>query len=274
MKGGLTAMLLGARMFLEPKPNLKGSLILTATVDEEIGGFHGLKFLMDQNLEADFGIICEPTGLEIVNVCKGLVWIGLKTLGKEAHGSMPERGVNAITKMAKILMKLEGAPLFSERHEILGQGTLNPGVIHGGERPNMVPGVCVAQIDVRYLPGQTHEQVIREIENILNAIKNEDADFRAEAELIRFRSPVEIAEDSEIVQRVSWASEKVTGTKPKLRGMVSPGDLEHLCHAGIPSVMFGPGSESLAHESNEWISVDSIVTGAVIYASLMKKMLT
>jgi acetylornithine deacetylase/succinyl-diaminopimelate desuccinylase family protein len=274
MKGGLAAMLMGARIFLESKPKLKGSLLLTATVDEEIGGFDGLKYLMDQNVRADFGIICEPTELEIVNVSKGLVWVGLKTQGKEAHGSMPERGVNAIAKMAKILEKLEEVPLFSEKHKILGQGTVNTGVIHGGTRPNIVPGMCEAQIDVRYLPGQSAQEVIKRIEGIIEKLRAGDPDLQAKAELIRYRSPVEISEDSEIVRRISKAAEEVTGERPKLRGMVSPADLEHLCHADIPSVMFGPGSDCLAHEANEWISIDSILAGSLIYAMLMKGILT
>jgi acetylornithine deacetylase/succinyl-diaminopimelate desuccinylase family protein len=274
MKGGLVAMLLGARMFLESEPTLRGSLILTATVDEEIGGFDGLGYLMDHGMRADFGVVCEPTDLNIVNVFKGLIWIKLISEGKEAHGSMPENGVNAIDKMAKVLNKLEKTPPWTGCHPILGNGTINVGVIHAGTKPNVVPGKCEAQIDVRYLPGQTHKDVLRNVEATISELKNQDNQLEARAEIIRYRMPAEIPAASEIISRVSMAAERVTGRRPTLRGMVSPGDVEHLFRSRIPSIMFGPGSESLAHCPNEWVSIDSILTGSAIYARLFADVLT
>lgn len=266
-------MILGAKIFVSAKPRMRGSLILTATVDEEIGGFDGLKYLMDRGVRADFGVVCEPTDLKIVNVSKGLVWIRLETKGREAHGSMPERGINAISKMAKILSRLERTSFYSQPHRVLGPGTINIGTIQAGSKPNIVPGVCEAQIDIRFLPGQSHEEMIRNVEQVIEEVKAEDPDINAKVELIRFRSPVEIPENAEIIQRISRVSEKITGSKPELRGMVSPGDVEHLFTAGIPSVMFGPGSESLAHEANEWTSIESVITGALLYAALMRDIL-
>ena len=274
MKGGLAAMLTGAKIFLDSRPKLRGSLILTGTVDEEIGGFDGLKYLMDQGLRADLGIVCEPTELKIANVSKGLVWIELKTQGKEAHGSMPERGVNAISKMARLLLSLEANPPCSGTHEVLGSGTFNIGAIHAGTKPNIVPGICEAQIDVRYLPGQSHEEIVRQIEDLIRESKSQDPDLLAQVGVIRYRIPVEVPENAEIIRRISRATEEVTGRRPELRGMVSPGDVEHLFRVGIPGVMFGPGSESLAHTANEWISIDSALTASLIYATLMRDILT
>ena len=274
MKGGLTAMLIGTEIFLKSKPKMKGSLILAATVDEEIGGLDGLKYLVSQGLKADLGVVCEPTDLNIVNVCKGLVWIKLTTQGREAHGSMPEMGVNAISKMTKILSELEEAPPFSGSHDVLGPETINVGVVHAGTKPNVVPGTCEAQIDIRYLPGQSHEEILRKIERTIEGLRSKDPDIEAKAEIIRYRIPVEVPDHAEIINRISGATKKVTGSPPKLRGMVSPGDVEHLFKAGISSVMFGPGSESLAHCPNEWVSIDSILTGALIYAQLFADVLT
>ena len=274
MKGGLVAMILGAKMFLETSPIIRGGIILTATVDEEIGGFDGLKYLMDQGLKANFGVVCEPTDLNIVNVSKGLVWISLKTKGREAHGSMPEMGINAISKMAQLLIKLEEDPPCSGIHPILGHSSINVGAIHAGTKPNIVPGACEAQIDVRYLPGQTPEEVLNKIEEVIDQFKTKDPHLQAHVEMMRFRMPVEIPENSEIIIEIRRAIEKVTGIPAQLRGMVSPGDLEHLIRAGIPSVMVGPGSETLAHSANEWISIDSILMGASIYANLLFEVLT
>lgn len=274
MKGGLAAMVTGTKVFLESEPEMKGTLILTATVDEEIGGLDGLKYLIDQGLEADFGVVCEPTDLNIVNVCKGLVWIKLTTQGKEAHGSMPEMGINAISKMINILLNLEEIPPSTLSHRILGHGTMNVGVIHAGSKPNIVPGTCEAQIDVRYLPGESHEEVLRKIQMAIEGLRIKDSHIEAKAEIVRYRIPVELPEDAEVINRISGATEKATGIRPKLRGMVSPGDMEHLFRAGISSVMFGPGSEKIAHCPNERVSIDSILLGALIYAQLFTDVLT
>ena len=107
MKGGVTAMLAAPRIVFSLFPQFKGNIILTATVDEEIGGFKGMKYVMEQGIKADMGIVCEPSDLKIVNVCKGLLWLKLSTRGKAAHGGMPENGINAVYKMAKILGRLE-----------------------------------------------------------------------------------------------------------------------------------------------------------------------
>ena len=269
MKGGLVAMIIAARVVLSLFPEYRGNLILTATVDEEIGGFKGMKYIVDQGISADMGIVCEPSDFMITNVCKGLLWLRLKTKGKSAHGSMPEKGINAIYKLSKILTMLEGYTFSVPHHEMLGSPTINVGCIKGGTKPNMIPDRCESEIDVRYLPSQTHQDVIEELEKKINELKREDSQIEAELELIRYRTSVEINKDEPVITLVADALRRVTGKEPQYKGMPSPGDSEYLIRAGIPSVMFGPGSEQLCHVDNEWISVDDLVTGVKIYALIM-----
>ena len=135
MKGGLAAMIFAAERAIATMEHFEGELILTATVDEEIGGLRGLKYLMDQNLRADMAIVCEPTSLQVSNVSKGLFWVKLRAKGKEAHSSMPENGINAISKMAKIITGLANFSDPFSPHEILGKPSLNIGTISGGQNP-------------------------------------------------------------------------------------------------------------------------------------------
>ena len=269
MKGGLAAMLAAPKIAFGLFPEYKGNLILTATVDEEIGGFKGLKYVVEQGIKADMGIVCEPTDLKIVNVCKGLLELRLKTKGKSAHGGMPEQGINAIYKMSRILSKLEDHDFEQTSHKVLGKPTVNIGRISGGQKPNVVPDSCEAEIDIRYLPGKNHLQIIDDLEKLIGEIREKDPQIETKIEIIRYRSSLEIAKDSPVIKTITEAGKRILGKCPELRGLITPADSEYLVNAGIPSVLFGPGDEHLAHSSNEWIAIGDILTATKIYAAII-----
>lgn len=269
MKGGLAAMLAAPKIAFSLFPEYRGNLILTATVDEEIGGFRGLKFAVEQGVKADMGIVCEPSDLKIVNVCKGLLQLRLRTKGKSAHGGVPEQGVNAISKMLKILMKLENYDFEQTPHNVLGKPTVNIGRIGGGQRPNVVPDSCETEIDIRYLPGKNHLQIIDDLERLIVELRKKDPQIETEIEIIRYRSSLEIAKDSPVIRTIMEAAQVILGRHLELRGMITPGDSEYLVNAGIPSVIFGPGDEHLAHSANEWIAINDILTATEIYAAVI-----
>jgi len=269
MKGGLAAMLAAPKIVFSLFPEYKGNIILTATVDEEIGGFKGMKYIVEQGIKADMGIVCEPTDLKIVNVCKGLLWLKLRTKGKSAHGGMPEHGINAVYKMAKILNRLEDYDFKQAPHDVLGKPTINIGRITGGARPNIVPDSCEAEIDIRYLPNQNRQEIIDELKELISELKREDHQIDAEIDIIRYRSSVEISKEEKVIQTIMEAFGEVMGNYPEFRGMVTPADSEYLVNAGIPSVMFGPGADQLAHTTNEWIAIDEILNAVKIYATIM-----
>lgn len=269
MKGGVTAMLAAPRIVFSLFPEFKGNIILTATVDEEIGGFKGMKYVMEQGIKADMGIVCEPTDLKIVNVCKGLLWLKLSTRGKAAHGGMPENGINAVYKMAKILGRLENYDFRQTPHPVLGKPTVNVGSIKGGSRPNIVPDYCEAEIDIRYLPTQDYQKIIEELKNVIADLKEEDEQIEAELKLIRYRRSIETSKESVVIKTIMEGVRDISGEYPEFTGMISPADSEYLVKSGIPAVMFGPGHDSLCHTTNEWIAVDDILEAARVYAAIM-----
>lgn len=271
MKGGIVAMIFATERAITAMDHLNGELILTATVDEEIGGFRGLKYLVDEGLKADMTIVCEPTNLEIANYYKGLFWVKVVARGKESHGSLPENGINAISKMAKIINELADFSTPFSSHDILGKPTLNIGKIVGGTNPNVVPSLCEIELDVRFLPGQSIEKMLRRIQELIEKVVDDDPDINWEfSPIIRKRMPLEIKEDEPLIQLIQEATQKATGKYPLFRGMTSPGDSEHLIKAGIPAVMFGPGNIRDAHLANEWIEIDQIVSATEIYAEVIR----
>ena len=269
MKGGVTAMLAAPRVVFSLFPEFKGNIILTATVDEEIGGFKGMKYVMEQGIKADMGIVCEPTALKIVNVCKGLLWLKLNTRGKSAHGGTPENGINAVYKMSRILGRLENYDFGQPPHPVLGKPTINVGSIKGGVKPNIVPDSCEAEIDIRYLPTQDHHKIIESLNAIIAELIREDPQIEVELGIIRYRRSIETPKESTVIKTIEEGVRDITGKYPGFTGMISPADSEYLVEAGIPAVVFGPGHGWLCHSANEWIAIDDILEATKMYSAII-----
>ncbi len=128
----------------------------------------GLDFAQDTHA-FDLAIMVNPTMLEVVSAHKGDFWLELETCGKAAHGSRPELGQNAVKAMAKVVVALEteyAATLRNHQHPLLGNATINVGVIQGGSQPNVVPDRCKVQVDRRTLPGEKLKVVMADISRV------------------------------------------------------------------------------------------------------------
>jgi len=167
MKSSLVAMIFAMKVLSEF--DLKGNLIFTAVVDEEPGACSkiGTEYLLKQGIKGDTCIIGEPGTKKICIGCKGGYRLKIITRGESVHTGFSswerkERGINAVTKMAKILLVLEKLKLkykplkiFEGRKSVITPGTL----IKGGTGINIVPDYCEATVDIRLMPGQTKEGI-------------------------------------------------------------------------------------------------------------------
>ncbi|MDI6798777.1 MAG: M20/M25/M40 family metallo-hydrolase, partial [Candidatus Aenigmarchaeota archaeon] len=194
MKSSLAAMVFAMKAL--SKVELKGNLIFTAVVDEEPGAYSeiGTKFLLKQGIKGDACIVGEPGTKKICIGCKGGYRLKVITRGVSLHtGSSSwekkEKGINAVTKMAKILLALEKLKLkykpvkiFNGRKPVITPGTL----IKGGSGINVVPDYCEATIDIRLMPGQTKAQVKKEILNCIDKLKQKDPQLQAEIQDLMF----------------------------------------------------------------------------------------
>ena len=137
---------------------------------------HGSKhFAANHASDYAFAIAGEPTSLDIVHVTRGSLWATLTATGKAAHASQPEKGENAIMKLARALDQLEQklTPALAKfTHPVLGHSTLNVGTINGGKQPNIVPDAAKAQIDIRTTPS-LHDDIGAQglVENLITKLK-------------------------------------------------------------------------------------------------------
>jgi succinyl-diaminopimelate desuccinylase len=161
MKSGVAAFVAAAAALA---PRLAGTpgIVLYITAGEETGG-EGAFALARQagSIRGEAGalVVAEPTSNRALAGHKGALWLRAATRGVTAHGSMPDKGVNAIYKAARAIQQLEAFEFNVARHPVMGGPTLNVGFVHGGLNVNSVPDRAEIGIDLRTLPGQRHARL-------------------------------------------------------------------------------------------------------------------
>jgi len=256
MKAGVAAMIDAARVARE-KGFRKGRLIIANVVDEEYASI-GADALV-REWKADAAVVTEPTDLQIGVAHKGFAWAMVETRGRAAHGSRPEDGRDAILRMGRVLTRLEhlDRELQSRKpHLLLGTGSLHASIIEGGRELSSYPDLCRLQLERRTVPGESEETFAREMGDLLGAACEEDRELDASVKLLFARPPYEIPAAHDLPRALEPLAISA-GAKPLIVGMSFWTDAAILGHAGIPSVLFGPGGAGL-HSLEEHVRLDEV----------------
>ncbi|RLI21278.1 M20 family peptidase, partial [Candidatus Bathyarchaeota archaeon] len=244
-----------------------GDLIFTGVVGEEWDS-KGTSYIAKNGPKADMAVVGEPTKLEICIAHKGIVRATITTIGKAAHSSVPHLGINAISKMGKVIRAIEEElpkKLEGKSHPLLGKSTYSLGVINGGVQPSIVPDKCSLTVDLRVLPGIWIEDVKEYFEEILEKIKREDPEFKAELSMYSRQPPLDTSESHPIVQALKRSVNEIVGRMPKVTGAPFDTDASILANAGIPSVVCGAGDVRYAHAAVELVPVGEVIAAAKIF---------
>jgi acetylornithine deacetylase len=263
MKGGVAACMLAIAE--AKKQNLRGDVIFTGVIDEEYASAGTMD--LAKRFHADGAIVAEFTELQLILAHRGFVWLEVETIGKAAHGSRPDLGVDAIVKMGKVLTEMEKFDQTlraNPTHPLLGSGSLHASLIQGGQELSSYPERCLLSVERRTLPGEMPESVGAEFQAILEELRQSDPTFQAIVRRGIDRSPLETRADADIVQALQAASVKVLNRLLPVAGVQFWTDAAVLSAAGIPSVLCGP-SGSGAHAVEEWVDLASVKTCAGIY---------
>jgi succinyl-diaminopimelate desuccinylase len=287
MKAGIAAAVYAAEALRRAGVELVGTVEVSGTVDEESGGFAGMGYLAERGRVArgrtDAVIIPEP--LNVDRICighRGVYWFEVTTHGRIAHGSMPFLGTNAIEQMGAVLdtMRRELLPSFRERRtripvvpEAARHATLNVNAVEGGQPVGGIQTPCVADrctavFDRRFLLEEGFEATRREIVELLDGLQGELEDFRYELDDLLVVEPTATPPDATVVEALGSAINGVLGREATL--VASPGTYDHKHVARIAGVencvAYGPGVLELAHQPDEWCSVDDLVTATRVLA--------
>jgi acetylornithine deacetylase/succinyl-diaminopimelate desuccinylase family protein len=275
MKGAVAAALAATSAIVRSGVELGGTLELHLAADEELAGLHGTKVLLEAGLlDQDACIVGEPTGLEVALAERGGAWVVATATGKAAHGSTPHLGVNAITSMARLLLRI-GEVLPDREHPLVGRPSVNAALISGGSAPNVVPDRCEVDIDRRLVPGETSpEEVLAPFERLAASIAQEHPEVDLSFRIREWIDAAEAPPDSRVADLLREAIARETSSPPAEVGFTGITDARfYINEAHVPTAICGPGSLRVAHTANEWVALDELVAAARIYARVFVRFL-
>jgi len=291
MKSGIAAAVFALEALRRAGVELEGAVDISATVDEESGGFAGVAHLCEAGVissdDTRYAIIPEPFGPGRVCVGhRGVYWFDVVAHGHTAHGSMSHLGRSAIDDMGALLeaFRTRLAPDLATRLSALPvvpepsrRPSLNVNAIGGGQSGEATQSPCVADrcaatFDRRFIPEEPFDEVRAEIARLVASVEGDDPERRFTIEERMVVHPTSAPPGSPLVAALSRAVETVTGRPPEL--VASPGtyDQKHFARiAGIEHcVAYGPGPLEEAHQPDESCAVDDLVacTQALALAAL------
>lgn len=296
MKGGLSSSVIAIEAILEENIDFSGAIEISGTVDEETGGYGGVAFLAEKGFfskpRVDHVIIPEP--LNVDRIClghRGVWWSEIETYGRIAHGSMPFLGDSAIRHMTAFLEALEKKlfPLLDQKitnmpvvPEEAKQSTLNLQALHGGESEDFdgmpspcVPDSCRLIIDRRFLIEEDINEVKAEVTDLLEELKNSRPNFKYNIRDVMEFLPTMTDKNSPVVKAFSNSIRKIFKKTPM--HVISPGtyDQKHIARIGNfhECIAYGPGILELAHQPDEYIVIDDMVSASKIMALSTLKLL-
>ena len=266
MKSGVAAFVIAAHR-LAGRLRASPGLVLVIVAGEETGcdGSRHLAALSGALGEAGAIVIAEPTGNYPFVGHKGALWLHARASGVTAHGSMPERGVNAIYKGARAVGKLERFAFDAEPHPVLGSPTLNVGTISGGLNINSVPDGVTVGIDIRTIPDLKHEDLLERLTEYLG----EEVTL---APIVDVRG-VWTDPSHPWMEEIFELATPIVGTRPVVRGAPYFTDASALtpAYGGPPTVILGPGEMELAHQTDEYCRVDRLEQAVELYVEIARR---
>jgi succinyl-diaminopimelate desuccinylase len=299
MKGGLAASIIAVEAFLATRSDWRGAIEISATADEESGGYGGVAWLAERGHFSPPRVqhVLIPEPLHKDRIClghRGVWWAEVETHGRIAHGSMPFLGDSAIRHMGAVLHEIETVlyPILAGKRTAMPvvpegarQSTLNINSIHGGEaEPEAgytgLPAPCVADrcriiLDRRFLIEENLTEVKAEITALMERVKATRPSFSYEIRDLFEVAPVMTDRTAPVVRSTAAAIERVLG---QVAGyVVSPGtyDQKHIDRIGRLKncIAYGPGLLHLAHQPDEWVGVDDMADAALVMALVLDDLL-
>lgn len=268
-KGSLAAMLVAMEELAAHRDELACTVDLVAAVDEETSGA-GARAHVDAGNHADAAVIGEPTSLSVVRAHNGCVRGEITVIGKAAHTSVANEGVNAISGMATIVLLLASVngDLANAPGGPAANGSLTVSLIEGGSGINVVPERCTINYDRRITPGQTETEALAQIDAVLDRVRDQRPDLTIERPAPWFTGD---ALDTSATNPLVTLAEAVNA------GLGQPGeavwvpygsDASKFASAGIPAIVYGPGSIDHAHSATEFVPVDELAIAVAFYRDL------
>ena len=264
-KAGLAGMMHAVAALKEQGTVPPCDVLLAAVVDEEFS-FQGVTTFCKE-LRADAAIVAEPTDLRVAIASKGVLRWRIHAHGKSAHSSKVHLGTNAIYHMARVVLAFEQehVALAQTPDALLGPASCNVGKIAGGVQVNFVPDNCVIEIDRRLLPSESVAEVWKYYQNLIDRLKQHVPEMDVLMEEPMLLDDAWTVDPSSAIVLASQNVLKAMGENYQPIGVPFGSDASKLGRAGIPTVIFGPGSIDQAHAAVEYIDLQQVARASEFY---------
>lgn len=277
-KSGLAAAVIAVEALRRAKVPWRGTVTHSAVPDEETTGVHnaGTGYLVETGhihaSNTDAVIITEPFSPSGVGIGhKGAIWGEFTITGKQAHGSSPKLGANAVEAMARALsaVEVELQPKLADRVTEYGvtpaestSATLSFDTILGGEATNIVPDRCSVTFNRRLVPGESLQEARKELQRVFASVCEADSDLELHYHERYYTEPVLVGDDEAIAASAQQAV-RLLGRQPRTLISAGSDDQRFVARdAGITnSIIYGPGQTGLSHITDEHIEVSDLITG-------------
>ncbi|WP_232819003.1 M20/M25/M40 family metallo-hydrolase [Homoserinimonas sp. OAct 916] len=256
MLGGVAAILAATATAGRNRP--AGDVLVTLVADEEFGSLGTEEVL--RTFTADAAIVAEPTNLQLVVAHRGFAWFEIVLTGVAAHGSMPERGVDAIAHATHVLRALDclaGRLSAGPGHPLLGHSTVRVSKIHGGTDEATVADECRISVERRMLPGESPDSVEQELHLLLSELAAMIPDFTFTLRRQVARAALQADPEAPLVRILEEHATQILGVAPGRRGEPFWTDAGLIAAAGIPCLLLGVDGAG-AHEADEWTTGSSV----------------
>ncbi len=245
-------------------------------MEEDCDGYCLLHLIEKEGIRPDVVVIGEPTDMGVYRGQRGRVEAVITARGVSAHAAHPDKGVNALYKLAPILQDIEALNERLPSDDFLGKGTVVASLIECDSASlNAVPAAARLYIDRRLTAGEKPEEALAVIAALpsigdceVKMLEYDEISWRGErAHQDKFYPAWVLDEDHALVHGVAEAVERVTGEAPRISSWgFSTNGVATAGRHGIPSVGFAPGIEELSHTTGEWVSVEDLVISAAVYS--------
>lgn len=288
MKGALSSMMAAAIFYAKDCDyNFPGDIYVAGVVHEEC--FEGVAAReISAYVKPDYVVIGEASQLNIKIGQRGRGELKVETFGVPAHSANPEKGVNAVYKMCKVIEAVKG--LKPTNHPVLGDGILELVDIKSSPYPgaSVVPDYCRATYDRRLLVGETKESVLAPIQELLDQMMKEDSGLKAKVSFVEMEEecytgnkisserffPGWLYDEKEPFVQDVYKEMKALGLNPTITNYNFCTNGSHYAgEAGIKTLGIGPSKENLAHTINEYIEIEQLVKVTESYYGVMKALL-
>lgn len=269
MKSGLAAMFLALEQLYLSNTDLPADVTFLATAGEEVDSCGARTFLKENDgRKIDALVIAEPTNEKIVIGHKGALWLEITAYGKTSHGSMPEHGINAVDHMLKIIRVLDEMKIeWKTEKKPLGQSSLAVTMIEGGVQTNVIPDKCSIRADIRTVPPQSHSLFINKLKSKLDVLLDQGEIYKYSIETLLDRPSILTDPARDIIQIAQMVKDESEADHYGVSYYTDGAVLNP--RSEIPTLIYGPGDEKLAHQPNEWVSLAAYQRSIQFYRQLI-----